>query len=257
MGSGRVGPATGDSAPESSVRRSGRPGPSAARRTRAARSRPPRSAAAAPPGRRGSRRRRRRRAPAARARRRRPRGRSPPASRPAASRGARPVSAPTKSLRETASRIGRPSACSAGSARSTSIVCAGVLAKSGPGSSISCSNATPRGQRQLDPLRQEARARRPRSARRGAGRAASASGGARVCISTSAGAGLGADVGQRRIAQPADVVDDRRAGGDRRPGHGRLVGVDRHARAELAAHPLDHAARPARSPPRARPAGGW
>ncbi len=55
----------------------------------------------------------------------------------------RPVIAPRKSLRESGSSSGRPSACSASRWRSTATVCAGVLAKSGPGSRMSCSAATP------------------------------------------------------------------------------------------------------------------
>src|SRR4051794_8651595 len=66
---------------------------------------------------------------------------SVPASR---SRGPRPVSAPRKSLRDTASRIGRPSCRSSPSRRRTSIVWAGVLAKSGPGSTTMRSSSTPR-----------------------------------------------------------------------------------------------------------------
>ncbi len=51
---------------------------------------------------------------------------------------------------------------------------------------------------------------------------------------------LGADFSKRRIAQAADIVDDRRPGRDRGARHLRLIGVDRHRRAEIAAHPLDH-----------------
>ena len=172
------------------------------------------------------------------ARRRRRRLPPPPASPPAARAGPRRVSAPTKSLRETASRIGRSSARSCSSAASTSIVWAGVLEKSGPGSTISCSNATPRSHRQLDPRLQELphvlddppveRAvvqtllgRRDR------------------VHEHERGTGLRAHVGERRVAQAADVVDDARAGGHRRPSHRRLVGIDRDARPELGDDPLD------------------
>ena len=58
-------------------------------------------------------------------------------------------------------------------------------------------------------------------------------------MSTSAAPVARADVGQRGIAQAADVVDDARAGGDRRRGDRGLVRVDRHDRAELADEPLD------------------
>ena len=68
---------------------------------------------------------------------------------------------------------------------------------------------------------------------------------------------LRADVGQLRIAQAADVVDDRRAGGDRR----------RRARPACRCRPrpapparrrrVRSAARRARSPRRPRQAGGW
>ena len=57
---------------------------------------------------------------------------SVPASRSA---GGRPVIAPRKYLREIASSSGRPRACRRSSSRSTATVSAGVLAKSGPGSS--------------------------------------------------------------------------------------------------------------------------
>ena len=53
------------------------------------------------------------------------------------------MSAPTKSLRETASSTGRPSATTAGSPRSAATVWAGVFPRSGPGSTSTCSAATP------------------------------------------------------------------------------------------------------------------
>jgi hypothetical protein len=56
----------------------------------------------------------------------------------------------------------------------------------------------------------------------------------------------GAEIGERRIAQPGDVVDDRRAGRDRRLGHRRLVRVHRDERAELARRALDHRHHPRR-----------
>ena len=146
--------------------------------------------------------------------------------------------APTKSLRETASSTGRPSACSAGSARSTSTVCAGVLPKSGPGSRISCSNATPRSS--ASAIRSRGTASTSATTRpSNDGSSSFCFGAARVCMITSAGAGLGAHIGERRIAQAAHVVDDRRAGRDRRAGHRRLVRVDRHQRPEPAGDPLD------------------
>ena len=64
-------------------------------------------------------------------------------------------------------------------------------------------------------------------------------GAARVCISTRPAPVSRAHVGKLRVAQPADVVDDRRAGGDRRARDGGLVGVDRDQRAELARDVLD------------------
>ena len=143
---------------------------------------------------------------------------SVPASR---SRGPRAVRAPMKSLRDTASSTGRPIATSAGSSRSTSIVCAGVLEKSGPGSSSSCSNATPRA------IASSIRASRNRltspaiSPSRGAVVQPPLGLGDRV-HHHQRGAGLRAHVGQLGITQPADVVDDRGAGGDRRGRHGGL-----------------------------------
>ena len=65
---------------------------------------------------------------------------SVPASR---SRGGRPVTAPTKSLRDRASSSGRPRSRTRSSRRSTSTVWAGVLAKSGPGSRIVASGGMP------------------------------------------------------------------------------------------------------------------
>ncbi len=50
---------------------------------------------------------------------------------------------------------------------------------------------------------------------------------------------LGADGGQLRVAQAADVVDDPRACGDRGAGDGRLVSVYRDDRVELACDMLD------------------
>ena len=82
-------------------------------------------------------------------------------------------------------------------------------------------------------------------------------GAARVCINTSPAPVCAHTSASSGIPQAADVVDDARAGGDRRARHGGLVGVDRDAGAELAGDPLDQLARPARSPRRAPPRGGW
>ena len=73
----------------------------------------------------------------------------------------------------------------AGNARSTSIVCAGVFAKSGPGSSISCSNSTPRAS--ASSIR-SARNDRTSSTIRPSkdGSSSFCFGAARVCITTSA-----------------------------------------------------------------------
>ena len=192
-----------------------------------------------------------------RARPRRPRARAPPASRRRARAGARPVIAPTKSLRETASRIGRPSARTASSRRSTATVCAGVLAKSGPGSSRICSSATPRATR--------AAIRSRRNAHDvgddvvvAAGSSSVPFGSTRVCMITSAAPVRAHTVGQPRVAQPRDVVDDRRARRDRRLGHLRLVGVDGHQHAargqrlDQRHHPLDLLPRRDRRPVAAR-----
>ena len=140
-------------------------------------------------------------------------------------------------------------------ARSTSTVWAGVLAKSGPGSSISCSKATPRASASSIRSPQERR-RRPSITRPSRlGSSSFCLGAARVCISTSAGAGLGAHVGELGVPQPADVVDDRRAGGDRRP-RPRPACRCRPRRGRRARRrPARSAARPARSPRRASTAG--
>ena len=192
----------------------------------------------APPGPPSSRRRRRRRGRAARGRRHRPRTRSPRAFRPGAPAAAAAVIAPMKSLRETASSSGRSSACRSDSSRRTSTVCAGVLPKSGPGSSISCSNETPWA------IATEISSRRNRltsapTSPSSVGSSSFCLGAARVCISTSPAPRARAHVRQLGIAQPADVVDDRRAGGDRRVCHRGLVRVDRHERAEVPGHALD------------------
>jgi len=49
----------------------------------------------------------------------------------------------------------------------------------------------------------------------------------------------GASLGQARIAQPADVIDDRGAGSQRSLGHLGLVGVDRDRDVQLRPQPLD------------------
>ena len=59
-------------------------------------------------------------------------------------RGGRRVTAPMKSLRESASNSGRPSAATSSRRCRSAMVCAGVLAKSGPGSRTICSSPTPR-----------------------------------------------------------------------------------------------------------------
>ena len=60
-----------------------------------------------------------------------------------------------KSLREIAISSGRSELVQAPSCASSRIVCAGVFAKSGPGSRISCSGATPRESASGDALAQE------------------------------------------------------------------------------------------------------
>ncbi len=160
-----------------------------------------------------------------------------------------------KSLREIAISSGRRARAGARRRRAGAIVCAGVFAKSGPGSMISCSAATPRMRARGDTLAQErehlgadvaiqvgvlqAFARRRAGVHQDERRAA-----------------VSADIGELGIAQAADVVDDPRAGGDRSPRDGRLVGVDRDDRAELADDPFDqrHDARDLLLRP--RPAGG-
>ena len=177
---------------------------------------------------------------------------SVPASR---SRGARPVSAPMKSLREIAISSGRPSSCRRSSSQSSAIVCAGVLAKSGPGSTISCSRATPAASATLDALAQERQhlgddvvvevgvLQRVRAARRACASARARRPSRRRRSASS------------RVAQAADVVDDARAGRDRGARDGRLVGVDRDERAELAGDALDQRHDALESPPRPAPAG--
>ena len=78
--------------------------------------------------------------------------------------------------------------------------------------------------------------RRPRR-RRSRGNA-SCLGSARVCMTTSAAPVRAAQLGQRRIAQPADVVEHRGAGVERGARDRRLPGVDGDAHA-LRREPLD------------------
>ena len=156
---------------------------------------------------------------------------SVPASR---SRGGRPVSAPTKSLRETASSSGRPELVQLAERAQHLDRLRRRLAEVRPGIERSAAR-TPRRAERASAIRSAGSSRT--SSTTSSSRLGSSSfclGAARVCISTSAGAGLSADVGQLGVAQAADVVDDRRAGGDRGARHRRLVGVDRDERAELA-----------------------
>ncbi len=142
---------------------------------------------------------------------------SVPASR---ARGGRWVSAPTKSLRLTASRMGRPSSCSAGSARRTATVCAGVLEKSGPGSTMSCSKATPRDSASsMRSARKRCTSSTMRPSRPGSW--CLVLGGAMVCMSTSAApvcAHTSASSGSRRpltsltIEAPAAIAARATAG---------------------------------------------
>ena len=160
----------------------------------------------------------------ARPRRRRRRARrASPASRSA---GGRRMIAPRKYLRETASSSGRPSACRRSSARSTATVCAGVLAKSGPGSSTSCSSATPCCGGERHPLAQERLDVGGDVVVVGGDRAPSLGRRARV-HDHERRARARAQVRQRGVAQPADVVEDRRAGVEGGARDRGLPGVDR------------------------------
>ena len=115
--------------------------------------RPHRAARPAP---RGSRASRRRRARAGSARRGRGRARPRPACRPAARAGARRVSAPTKSLRDTASSIGSPSARARPGAAAARSSGPGPCRGPGPGHTSSRSSGTPARARDLEPLVEKA-----------------------------------------------------------------------------------------------------
>ena len=107
----------------------------------------------------------------------------------------------------------------------------------GPGRGSAARRATPCVARDLASARRGTRGRRRRRRRRASGSCRRCFGAARVCMSTSAApvrAQTSASVG---IAQAADVVDDHRAGLDRRRRNRGLVRVDRHDRAELAGEP--------------------
>ena len=154
---------------------------------------------------------------------------SVPASR---SRGSRPVSAPTKSLRETASSSGRPSACSSLEAAQDGDRLRRRLGEVRAGIEHDLLGANPACARERHALGEEARdvgedvVVEVRVLQPLLGR------GARVHEHERRTA-LSADVRQLGVAQPADVVDDGRAGVDGRLRDRRLVRVDRDDRPEL------------------------
>ena len=159
-----------------------------------------------------------------------------PCARPPAAAGARARAAPRRR-------------------RSSSIVCAGVLAKSGPGSRISCSSRTPRARASVDPLARGSATTSADDVLVEPGILQALLGRRARVHEHERRAGARADVGERGIAQPADVVDDHGARGDRRrrrpPACTCRPRRSRRARRRAARR----AARRARSPPRPRPAG--
>ena len=154
------------------------------------------------------------------------------------SRGAAPVSAPMKSLREIAINSGSPSSCRRPTCGEQLDRLGGCLCEIRPRVDDELLGSHACGERQGDALAQEGEhlghdvAVEIRVLHAFAGRDP------RVHHDKPSPR-LGAQLGQFRIAQAADIVDNLRPGGDCGASHRRLVGVHRDDRPQFAGDPLD------------------
>ena len=163
--------------------------------------------------------------------------------------------APTKSLRETASSSGRPERVQVAERAHHLDRLRRRLAEVGPGIERSAAR-TPRRARGASEIRSARNVRTSSTTPPVEARVEQLLLGRRARVHQhQAGAGLSAHVGQLGVAQAADVVDDRRAGRDRRPRHRPACRCRPTPARRAHRRPARSAAPRARSPPRASTAG--